>query len=53
MAKEVSTWKNMIFALVGPSGSGKSTLIIEAANKLQGKLEIIKSVTTRAKREEK
>ena len=45
--------KNMIFALVGPSGSGKSTLIIEAANKLQGKLEIIKSVTTRAKREEK
>jgi len=52
MAKEVSTLKNMIFALVGPSGSGKSTLIKEALEIIGNKIGIVRSLTTRAQKDE-
>jgi len=52
MAKEVSTLKNMIFALVGPSGSGKSTLIKEALDIIGNKIGIIRSLTTRVQKDE-
>jgi len=44
--------KNPIFVLIGPVQSGKSTLILEVVRKLPDKLEIVKSVTTRPKRED-
>src|SRR3972149_9496560 len=51
MAKEVSTLKNMIFALVGPSGSGKSTLIKEALEIIGDKIGIVRSLTTRTQKD--
>lgn len=44
--------KNKIFALVGPSGSGKSTLIKEVAAALSSEVGVIKSLTTRAEKDE-
>src|SRR3989344_3444159 len=42
----------MIFALVGPSGSGKSTLIKEALEIIGNKIGIVRSLTTRAQKDE-
>ena len=44
--------KNMIFALVGPSGAGKSTLIKEALEIISDKIGIVRSLTTRAQKDE-
>ena len=44
--------KNMIFVLVGPSGSGKSTLIKEALEIIGNKIGIVRSLTTRAQKDE-
>ena len=44
--------KNMIFALVGPSGAGKSTLIKEALEIIGDKIGIVRSLTTRAQKDE-
>jgi guanylate kinase len=41
-----------IIGLVGPSGSGKSTLIKEMMSRFGEKLGIVKSLTTRPKRDE-
>lgn len=43
--------KNKIFALVGPSQSGKTTLIIKAIRELPHQLDIVKSATTRERRD--
>src|SRR3989344_3183065 len=42
----------MIFALVGPSGAGKSTLIKEALEIIGDKIGIVRSLTTRAQKDE-
>lgn len=43
--------KHLIFGLVGSSGSGKSALTIEVAKQLSDRVVILKSLTTRSKRD--
>jgi len=42
--------QHLIFAFVAASGSGKTTMVERAVDRLHGKLQIVRSVTTRERR---